>query len=106
MTPHKTIQLNIYSSTENTKGKWHERTEWKAEDERMGGECLPALQGYGHGVRPQAGDSARGLLRGFCQRRLPGVWGNGKRSAQKGGERRRLTPDRVIPASSYSLNAV
>jgi hypothetical protein len=59
----------------------------------VGRECLPALQGYGHGVRPQAGDSARGLLRGFRQRHLLGVYGNGKGSEQKGRKRRCLTPD-------------
>ena len=63
---------------------WHERAEWKAEDERAEGIFLQALRGYGHGVRPQAGDSTRGLLRGFRQRHMPGVWGNGEEPAQKG----------------------
>lgn len=34
----------------------------------------------------KTGDFARGLLRGFRQRHLSGLWGNGEGSAQKGGK--------------------
>jgi hypothetical protein len=55
--------------------------------------ACPRCRGTGMVCGHKAGDSARGLLRGFRQRHLPGVWGNGEESEQKGGKQRRLTPD-------------